>query len=40
MFESVRLELTGRCDMRCLYCHAGEKNTSCYNKDELSQINK
>lgn len=36
MFESVRLELTGRCDMKCLYCHAGEKNTACYNSDELS----
>lgn len=35
MFESVRLELTGRCDMKCLYCHAGEKNTACYNRDEL-----
>jgi len=22
--------------MRCLYCHAGDKNTSCYNEDELS----
>ena len=36
MFESVRLELTGRCDMKCLYCHAGDKNTACYNQDELS----
>lgn len=35
MFNSVRLELTGRCDMKCLYCHAGEKNTSYYNQDEL-----
>ena len=35
MFESVRLELTGRCDMKCLYCHAGEKNTACYNRNEL-----
>lgn len=36
MFNSVRLELTGRCDMQCLYCHAGEKNTACYNREELS----
>jgi len=36
MFDSVRLELTGRCDMKCLYCHAGEKNTACYCQDELS----
>ena len=36
MFESVRLELTGRCDMKCLYCHASEKNTTRYNCDELS----
>lgn len=35
MFDSVRLELTGNCDMQCLYCHAGEKNTACYRKDEL-----
>lgn len=21
--------------MKCLYCHAGEKNTACYNRDEL-----
>lgn len=35
MFKTVRLELTGRCDMQCLYCHAGDKNTACYNKEEL-----
>lgn len=35
MFDSARLELTGRCDMKCLYCHAGEKNMACYNQDEL-----
>jgi len=34
MFTSARLELTGLCDIKCLYCHAGEKNTVCY--DELS----
>jgi radical SAM protein with 4Fe4S-binding SPASM domain len=22
--------------MKCLYCHAGEKNTACYNEEELS----
>ncbi|MCK9556333.1 MAG: radical SAM protein [Candidatus Paceibacterota bacterium] len=36
MFNSVRLELTGDCDMQCLYCHAGEKNSVLYRKDELS----
>lgn len=36
MFDSVRLELTGRCDMQCLYCHAGDKNTACKIRDELS----
>lgn len=35
MFKSVRLELTGKCDMKCLYCHAGEKNIACYHHDEL-----
>lgn len=35
MFDSVRLEVTGVCDMKCLYCHAGEKNTACYHQDEL-----
>jgi len=35
MFDSVRLELTGRCDMNCLYCHAGEKNKTCYSQNEL-----
>lgn len=35
MFESVRLELTGRCDMKCLYCHAGQKNTARYVQSEL-----
>ncbi len=37
MFDSVRIELTGQCDMKCLYCHAGEKNTACYSQDELSR---
>lgn len=36
MFNSVRIELTGRCDMKCLYCHAGDKNTACYIQDELT----
>ena len=35
MFDSVRLELTGACDMQCLYCHAGEKNTLPLIRDEL-----
>jgi len=35
MFSSARLELTGRCDMKCLYCHAGEKNTDCCVRKEL-----
>lgn len=35
MFDSVRIELTGQCDMKCLYCHAGERNTTCYNQSEL-----
>src|SRR3989344_5175625 len=36
MFNSARLELTGACDMKCLYCHAGEKNTARYRQEELS----
>ncbi len=28
MYSGARLEITGRCDLRCLYCHAGEKNNS------------
>lgn len=35
-FDSVRLELTGKCDMSCLYCHAGGKNNLTYLKGELS----
>lgn len=35
MYNSARFELTGSCDMKCLYCHAGEKNTACYTKEEL-----
>ncbi|MDD5547304.1 MAG: radical SAM protein [Candidatus Pacebacteria bacterium] len=37
MFDSVRFELTGRCDMQCLYCHAGEKNAAHYTREELSK---
>lgn len=36
MFNSARLELTGSCDIKCLYCHAGEKNSACYKEQELS----
>jgi len=36
MFNSVRLELTGNCDIKCLYCHAGEKNLACYKEQEFS----
>jgi len=36
MFDSARLELTGSCDIKCLYCHAGEKNSAYYKEQELS----
>lgn len=36
MFNSARLELTGSCDIKCLYCHAGEKNSACYKDQEIS----
>ncbi len=36
MFNSARLELTGDCDIKCLYCHAGEKNKACYKEQALS----
>lgn len=35
MFNSARLELTGSCDIKCLYCHAGEKNSACYKDQEI-----
>ena len=36
MFKAARLELTGACDTKCLYCHAGEKNATCNIQVELS----
>jgi len=36
VFKSARLELTGACDIKCLYCHAGDKNIACNIQNELS----
>jgi radical SAM protein with 4Fe4S-binding SPASM domain len=34
MYQAARLEITGGCDLRCLYCHAGEKNNkTCIGKE-------
>ncbi|PJB18262.1 hypothetical protein CO115_04855 [Candidatus Falkowbacteria bacterium CG_4_9_14_3_um_filter_36_9] len=40
MFNSARLELTGSCDIKCLYCHAGEKNSACYKEEEIPNLYK
>jgi len=34
-FKTARLELTGNCDFKCLYCHAGQKNNACKISEEL-----
>lgn len=34
-YESMRLELTGRCSLQCIYCHAGHLNDPKLFKDEL-----
>lgn len=34
-YNSLRLELTGVCNYQCLYCHASEKNTKSYRKQQL-----
>ncbi len=36
IYNSLRLELTGVCNYQCLYCHASEKNTKLYRKQQLS----
>ena len=35
-WKQARLELTGRCNLRCSYCYASQKNSSYYIKNELS----
>ncbi len=36
----MRIELTGKCNFQCLYCHAGLKNTAGYQCDEISHQRK
>lgn len=34
-YHSIRIEITGRCNLKCLYCHAARLNTSEAIKNEL-----
>ncbi|MDD5031671.1 MAG: radical SAM protein [Patescibacteria group bacterium] len=36
MYTGARLEITGKCDLQCLYCHAGEKNTQICLASEMT----
>lgn len=36
MYTGARLEITGRCDLKCLYCHAGEKNNKICLDSEMT----
>ncbi|MFA5781872.1 MAG: radical SAM protein [Bacteroidales bacterium] len=36
MYKSLRLEVTGACNLSCIYCHASRLNTADIKKDELS----
>lgn len=35
MYKSLRIEITGRCNLRCLYCHAARLNTATAIGEEL-----
>ena len=36
MYKTLRLEVTGICDLKCIYCHAARLNTKIAKQEELS----